>query len=295
MALQGIPLTIKLTFHKSAQISKHNSTEATLARSRPTTIWITAFPTRVPRCLIKIRSLTWVVMLPASLAMRSRMEAITSSRCIGPISTSKWVIWGCMNIMRSFRAEGWTTRTFTNRRHRHSLATTHQWAIMVMLMPQGCPMVETSQLWAWVLVTWLVECQWWECHHQTYHLHMGSSSRCSSMKAEGTSLRVIKAASVASQANRCRSLLLLQLSRTSPSPKTTAACWMPSTKTKWTSKTQHKIQIHPARTVELPTVTKERSAAHSSSKWECNNNSCQSQTKNIIRIPFILMVRLLQE
>ena len=223
MALQGIPLTIKLTFHKSAQISKHNSTEATLARSRPTTIWITAFPTRVPQCLIKIRSLTWVVMLQASLAMRSRMEAITSSRCIGPISTSKWVIWGCMNIMRSFRAEGWITRTFSSRRHRHSLATTHQWANMVMLMPQGCLMAETSQLWVWFLVTWLVECQWWECHH----LHMGSSSRCSSMKAEDMSLRAIKAASAASQANICRSL-----SRTSPSPKTTAACWMPNTKTK---------------------------------------------------------------
>ena len=181
-----------------------------------------------------------------------------------------------MNIMRSFRAEGWTTRTFTNRRHHHSLATTHQWATMVMLMPQGCPMVETSQLWAWFLVTWLVECQWWECHH----LHMGSSSRCSSMKAEGMSLRAIKAASVASQVNSCRSL-----SRTSPSPKTTAACSTPSTKTKWTSKKR------PARTAELPTVTKERSVAHSSSKWEC----CQSQTKNIIRIPFILMVRLLQE
>ena len=281
MALQDIHQTIKLTFHKSAQISKHNSTEATLARSQPTTIWITAFPTRVPQCLIKIRSLTWVVMSQASLEMRSRMEAITSSRCIGPISTSKWVIWGCMNIMRSFRVEGWTTRTFTNRRHRHSLATTHRWATMVMLMPQGCLMVETSRLWAWFLVTWLVEFQfrikqWWECHH----LPMGSSSSCSSMKAEGMSLKAIKAASVASQPNMCRSL-----SRTSPSPKTTAACWMPSTKTKWTSKK------YPARTVELPTVTKERSAVHSSSKWEC----CQSQTKNIIRIPFILMARLSQE
>lgn len=276
MALQGILQTIKLTSHKLAQISKRNSTEATLARSRQTTIWTTAFPTRVPQCLIKIRSLTWAAMLQASLAMRSRMEAITLSRCTGPISTSRWAIWGYMNITRSFRAEGWTTPTFTNRRHRHSLATTHRWAIMVMLMPQGCQMVETLQLWAWVLVTWLVECQRWECHH----LHMGSSSRCSSMKAEGTSLRAIKAASAARPANICRSL-----SQTSPAPKTTAACWMPSTKTKWTSKKC------PARTVEHPTVTKEKSAAHSNSKWEC----CLSQTKNIIRIPFILMVRLSQE